>query len=123
MEKNFLVRPLVNCIPAWIRFAQCLRRYYDSREVFPHLVNAGKYSTTFFVVIFGTLKGYYKGKNCIQGVQKPKLSSQTETVKLAFKSNINLQINMHKKMLSDGATPSCRFIQKNILKNCPKIRT
>ncbi|KAH0998641.1 hypothetical protein HUJ05_006797, partial [Dendroctonus ponderosae] len=60
MEKNFLIRPLVNCIPAWIRFAQCLRRYYDSREPFPHLVNAGKYSTTFFVVIFGTLKGYYK---------------------------------------------------------------
>lgn len=60
MEKNFTIRPLVNCIPAWIRFAQCLRRYYDSREAFPHLVNAGKYSTTFFVVIFGTLKSYYK---------------------------------------------------------------
>ncbi|XP_050300650.1 xenotropic and polytropic retrovirus receptor 1 [Anthonomus grandis grandis] len=59
MEKNFLIRPLVNCIPAWIRFAQCLRRYYDTREAFPHLVNAGKYSTTFFVVIFATLKGYY----------------------------------------------------------------
>uniref|UniRef100_A0A1B6GBR3 SPX domain-containing protein n=1 Tax=Cuerna arida TaxID=1464854 RepID=A0A1B6GBR3_9HEMI len=49
----FLVsRALVNCIPAWIRFAQCLRRYYDSREAFPHLVNAGKYSTTFFVAFF-----------------------------------------------------------------------
>ncbi|XP_030762781.1 xenotropic and polytropic retrovirus receptor 1 [Sitophilus oryzae] len=59
-ETNFIIRPLVNCIPAWIRFAQCLRRYYDSREAFPHLVNAGKYSTTFFVVIFGTMKGYYK---------------------------------------------------------------
>ncbi|XP_066155139.1 solute carrier family 53 member 1 [Euwallacea fornicatus] len=61
MEHNFIIRPIVNAIPAWIRFAQCLRRYYDSREAFPHLVNAGKYSTTFFVVIFGTLKGYYKG--------------------------------------------------------------
>lgn len=62
METNFIIRPIVNCIPAWIRFAQCLRRYYDSREAFPHLVNAGKYATTFFVVIFATLKGYYKGK-------------------------------------------------------------
>ncbi|CAG9771016.1 unnamed protein product [Ceutorhynchus assimilis] len=60
MEKNYIIRPIVNCIPAWIRFAQCLRRYYDSREAFPHLVNAGKYSSTFFVVIFATLKSYYK---------------------------------------------------------------
>ncbi|XP_060535438.1 solute carrier family 53 member 1-like [Cylas formicarius] len=60
MENNFVVRPIVNCIPAWIRFAQCLRRYYDTREAFPHLVNAGKYSTTFFVVALGTLKSYYK---------------------------------------------------------------
>lgn len=61
MEKSFIVRPLVNCIPAWIRFAQCLRRYHDTKEAFPHLVNAGKYSTTFFSVIFSTLRSYYKG--------------------------------------------------------------
>lgn len=61
MEKNFLIRPIVNCIPAWIRFAQCLRRYNDTKEAFPHLVNAGKYSTTFFTVIFATLRSYYKG--------------------------------------------------------------
>ncbi|XP_023014891.2 solute carrier family 53 member 1 [Leptinotarsa decemlineata] len=60
MESNFIIRPLVNCIPAWIRFAQCLRRYYDTKEAFPHLVNAGKYSTTFLVVIFATLKSVYK---------------------------------------------------------------
>lgn len=41
---------IVNCIPAWIRFAQCFRRYRDTGETFPHLANAGKYSTTFFVV-------------------------------------------------------------------------
>jgi xenotropic and polytropic retrovirus receptor 1 len=29
-------------------------------DVFPHLVNAGKYSTTFFVVLFATLRNYYK---------------------------------------------------------------
>lgn len=59
MEKDFLIRPIVNCLPAWFRFAQCLRRYRDSKEAFPHLVNAGKYSTTFLVVIFATLKSFY----------------------------------------------------------------
>lgn len=48
------------CLPAWIRFAQCLRRYRDSKEAFPHLVNAGKYASTFLVVIFGTLRSYYQ---------------------------------------------------------------
>lgn len=60
MEHSFITRPIVNCIPAWIRFAQCLRRYRDTKEAFPHLVNAGKYSTTFFVVIFGTLRSVYQ---------------------------------------------------------------
>lgn len=59
MEANFTFRPVVNCLPAWFRFAQCLRRYRDSRDAFPHLVNAGKYSTTFLVVIFATLRSYY----------------------------------------------------------------
>lgn len=45
----------MKCLPAWFRFAQCLRRYRDSREAFPHLVNAGKYSTTFLVTIFSAL--------------------------------------------------------------------
>lgn len=41
---------------------QCLRRYHDSKEAFPHLVNAGKYASTFFVVIFNTLRLYHKGE-------------------------------------------------------------
>jgi len=52
--------PLVACLPAWFRFAQCIRRYRDHKEAFPHLVNAGKYSTTFFVVAFSTLDSAYK---------------------------------------------------------------
>lgn len=59
MEDDFIIRPIVNCLPAWFRFAQCLRRYHDSKEAFPHLVNAGKYSTTFLVVIFATLKNFH----------------------------------------------------------------
>jgi hypothetical protein len=31
--------------PIW-RFLQCIRRYKDTRNAFPHLVNAGKYSAT-----------------------------------------------------------------------------
>lgn len=58
MEKDYLIRPIVNCLPAWFRFAQCLRRYRDSKEAFPHLVNAGKYSTTFLMVTFATLKSF-----------------------------------------------------------------
>ena len=36
---------LLISIPAYWRWSQCLRRYRDTRDKFPHLVNAGKYST------------------------------------------------------------------------------
>ncbi|XP_072018125.1 LOW QUALITY PROTEIN: xenotropic and polytropic retrovirus receptor 1 homolog [Amphiura filiformis] len=52
---SYYARVFVACLPAWFRFAQCLRRYHDTKLVFPHLVNAGKYSTTFFVVCFSAL--------------------------------------------------------------------
>ena len=54
---------IVKCLPAWFRFAQCLRRYRDTKEAFPHLVNAGKYSTTFLVVTFATLSSVYSTKD------------------------------------------------------------
>ncbi|XP_028407700.1 xenotropic and polytropic retrovirus receptor 1 homolog [Dendronephthya gigantea] len=57
------IRPIVLCLPAWFRFAQCLRRYRDTKHVFPHLVNAGKYSTTFFIVLFSSLTAMEKDKN------------------------------------------------------------
>ena len=53
------VRAIFSALPAWFRFAQCLRRYKDTREAFPHLVNAGKYSTTLFVVLFKFLDGVF----------------------------------------------------------------
>ncbi|MCJ8732041.1 hypothetical protein PDJAM_G00206360 [Pangasius djambal] len=52
---SYGVRAVIQCLPAWFRFVQCLRRYRDTKRAFPHLVNAGKYSTTFFVVIFAAL--------------------------------------------------------------------
>ncbi|KAL5291367.1 XPR1.2 family protein [Megaselia abdita] len=51
-ENSSFSRPFVAMLPAWFRFAQCIRRYRDTRESFPHLVNAAKYATSFFVVIF-----------------------------------------------------------------------
>ena len=54
------MRVIIGILPAWFRFAQCLRRYRDTREVFPHLVNAGKYSTGFFVAVFSSINAYYE---------------------------------------------------------------
>ncbi|XP_050539757.1 xenotropic and polytropic retrovirus receptor 1-like isoform X2 [Daktulosphaira vitifoliae] len=60
IEEYIVTKLIVGCIPAWIRFAQCLRRYRDTGETFPHLANAGKYSTTFFVVFSRALLKKYK---------------------------------------------------------------
>ncbi|XP_026876841.1 xenotropic and polytropic retrovirus receptor 1 homolog [Electrophorus electricus] len=57
---SYGVRAVIQCLPAWFRFVQCLRRYRDTRRAFPHLVNAGKYSTTFFVVTFAALYNTHK---------------------------------------------------------------
>lgn len=63
------LRSVVAVLPAWWRFAQCLRRYRDSwnhpihkKYRNQHLVNAGKYSTTFFVVLFSSLANVLKGE-------------------------------------------------------------
>lgn len=54
---------------------------------FPHLVNAGKYSTTFFNVLFSTL---YK-------VETGKYKDNTNTVsKIDYYKKINNQVLKHK---------------------------
>ncbi|XP_050331542.1 xenotropic and polytropic retrovirus receptor 1 homolog [Bactrocera neohumeralis] len=55
LARNQLLFPAVLVLPAWFRFAQCLRRYHDTRKVFPFIVNAGKYSMSFLVALFGYL--------------------------------------------------------------------
>ncbi|XP_055007555.1 xenotropic and polytropic retrovirus receptor 1 homolog isoform X2 [Boleophthalmus pectinirostris] len=59
---SYGVRAVIQILPAWFRFVQCLRRYRDTKRAFPHLVNAGKYSTTFFVVTFAALYSTHKEK-------------------------------------------------------------
>ncbi|XP_030381007.1 xenotropic and polytropic retrovirus receptor 1 [Scaptodrosophila lebanonensis] len=61
--------PICRCLPAWFRFAQCLRRFRDSgSKSVVYLLNAGKYSTTFFVAGFATLRiqTEHKYKNTFQ---------------------------------------------------------
>lgn len=62
INKEFLVsKTVVNCIPAWVRFAQCLRRYHDSKETL-HLINAGKYASSMIGIISNSFMIYYQGK-------------------------------------------------------------
>lgn len=63
VDNFMIIRPMMACLPAWFRFAQCLRRYRDTKEAFPHLANAAKYATSFFVVIFSNLMRTAQGKN------------------------------------------------------------
>lgn len=44
VEGNIVIRSIVAMLPAYFRFAQCLRRYRDTKDAFPHLANAGKRS-------------------------------------------------------------------------------
>ncbi|XP_035378086.1 xenotropic and polytropic retrovirus receptor 1a [Electrophorus electricus] len=62
---SYGLRAIIHCLPAWFRFIQCLRRYRDTKRAFPHLVNAGKYSTTFFVVAFAALYSTHKKQNYV----------------------------------------------------------
>ncbi|KAF2743516.1 EXS-domain-containing protein, partial [Sporormia fimetaria CBS 119925] len=45
-----------SALPGVWRSLQCIRRYYDTRNVFPHLVNCGKYMAT--IVFYVTLSTY-----------------------------------------------------------------
>lgn len=65
---SYGVRAVIQCLPAWFRFVQCLRRYRDTKRAFPHLVNAGKYSTSFFVVTFAALYSTHKGTYTFIGI-------------------------------------------------------
>jgi len=48
-----VIVPLISGLPLWWRFMQCLRKYKDTQQRFPHVANAGKYALAFSVVLFG----------------------------------------------------------------------
>ncbi|VEL09265.1 unnamed protein product [Protopolystoma xenopodis] len=55
---------MLSALPAWFRFAQCLRRYRDMevKNANPHLLNAGKYSLTFVVAACGAWNSLDSGE-------------------------------------------------------------
>lgn len=50
-----LIVPFVISLPLWWRFAQCLRRYYDTGKRIPNLLNATKYAIAYSVVLLGAV--------------------------------------------------------------------
>jgi hypothetical protein len=56
--KNFLI-PIICLFPLLIRFNQCLRRYIDTGDRFPHLANAAKYALSQTVTLFGAFHPLY----------------------------------------------------------------
>lgn len=54
-----IISLLLMCLPSWLRFMQCLRRFKDTSNAFPHLVNALKYATTFFDIGALSLKYHF----------------------------------------------------------------
>lgn len=51
---SYGIRPVISCLPSFWRMMQCLRCYYDTRQI-KHLLNAFKYFTTFPVVVFAVI--------------------------------------------------------------------
>ncbi|OAF68644.1 hypothetical protein A3Q56_03573 [Intoshia linei] len=59
---------ITSMLPSWLRMAQCLRRYRDTKKFFPHFVNAGKYFSQIISIIF--LSVYF-----IMSLKYPKFSN------------------------------------------------
>ncbi|CAF2051675.1 unnamed protein product [Rotaria magnacalcarata] len=53
---QIVLQTILMILPSWFRFAQCLRRYRDTKQKFPHLANAGKYATGFLVISTNSLR-------------------------------------------------------------------
>mmetsp|Transcript_87128 Transcript_87128/g.177589 ORF Transcript_87128/g.177589 Transcript_87128/m.177589 type:complete len:717 (+) Transcript_87128:334-2484(+) len=56
--KNVLI-PIVCLLPLLFRFNQCLRKYVDSGDRFPHLANASKYALAQLVTLTGAFHPLY----------------------------------------------------------------
>jgi len=54
-----LAIPLVLFLPLWLRFLQCLVRYGQTQQRWPHLGNATKYFLAMLVTLFGALHPLY----------------------------------------------------------------
>lgn len=59
-QYSMAVTCLIQCFPPWLRFAQCLRCFWDTGHTL-HLLNAGKYFTVFLMVTFAGLYNMARG--------------------------------------------------------------
>lgn len=59
------ITPFVTALPPWFRFMQCIRRFKDTAEWFPHLVNAGKYTSS-LVTLFVYFAFRHYGSNALK---------------------------------------------------------
>ncbi|KAF9325417.1 hypothetical protein BG006_011100 [Podila minutissima] len=59
------ITPFVTALPPWFRFMQCIRRFKDTAEWFPHLVNAGKYTSS-LVTLFVYFAFRHYGGNALK---------------------------------------------------------
>ncbi|KAG0209903.1 hypothetical protein BGX28_009870 [Mortierella sp. GBA30] len=55
------ITPFLTALPPWFRLIQCLRRYRDTLEWYPHLLNAGKYSSSLVSLFVYFSYRYYGG--------------------------------------------------------------
>lgn len=58
-----VIQPILLCLPAWFRIAQCFRRYYDTKQTLSHFFGAIKYCTIFLIVFFAYWNIQSRGKN------------------------------------------------------------
>ncbi|XP_063729552.1 xenotropic and polytropic retrovirus receptor 1 homolog [Symsagittifera roscoffensis] len=57
---SYGLRTVLSMLPAWFRFAQCLRRYQSTKKCFPHIVNSGKYAVRLvYIGLYTGVKLYY----------------------------------------------------------------
>uniref|UniRef100_A0A2A4JTU4 EXS domain-containing protein n=1 Tax=Heliothis virescens TaxID=7102 RepID=A0A2A4JTU4_HELVI len=110
-----ITRALVNVVPAWTRFFQCLRRYRDSREAFPHLVNAGKYSTTFFVVLFATLRTLYSDPTSTDAYDNPFLYLWFACQLISSLYTYTWDVKMDWGLFSCGPNAENKFLREEIV--------
>ncbi|CAM9155842.1 unnamed protein product [Discosporangium mesarthrocarpum] len=71
-QKSYLymdwIIPTLCVAPLWLRFQQCLRRFYDTQKRFPNLANALKYVMAFTVSLFGLFTPKYAQSTAVQVV-------------------------------------------------------
>eukprot|EP00002_Diphylleia_rotans_P002707 TRINITY_DN1171_c0_g1_i5.p1 TRINITY_DN1171_c0_g1~~TRINITY_DN1171_c0_g1_i5.p1 ORF type:complete len:407 (+),score=84.25 TRINITY_DN1171_c0_g1_i5:49-1269(+) len=62
-DRDGMILTLLAALPLYFRFMQCIRCYYYSGLVFPHVANAGKYFCSILAVIYGRLYGDFVSVN------------------------------------------------------------